>query len=105
MLFGLHKSLDMLFAEGLENAFERHRLLADAVRRAVEAWSVDGVLELNVVEPDERANSVTTVITKDGRDPKPLLDYCERKCGVVIGIGIGALSRRALRIEIGRAHV
>ncbi|HYI03629.1 MAG TPA: aminotransferase class V-fold PLP-dependent enzyme, partial [Reyranella sp.] len=35
LLFGLRQALDMLFAEGLENVFRRHRLLAEAVRRAV----------------------------------------------------------------------
>ena len=35
LLFGLRAALDLLFQEGLENAFRRHRLLAEAVRRAV----------------------------------------------------------------------
>jgi len=98
MLFGLRKSLDMLFAEGLDKAIERHRLLAEAVRRAVAVWSQGGALELNVLEPKERANSVTTVVMKNGHDPQPLLDYCDRKCGVVVGIGIGALNGKAVRI-------
>ena len=34
----------------------------------------------------------------DGSDPRPLLDYCNEKCGVVIGSGIGALSGKAIRI-------
>jgi len=34
----------------------------------------------------------------DSRDPKPLLDYCNWKCGVVVGIGIGALDGKAFRI-------
>jgi alanine-glyoxylate transaminase/serine-glyoxylate transaminase/serine-pyruvate transaminase len=98
MLFGLRKALDMLFAEGIENAVERHRLLAEAVRRAVAVWSEGGALELNIRIPAERSNSVTTVLMTDGRDPKPLLDYCDRKCGVVVGIGIGALDGKAFRI-------
>ncbi len=98
MLFGLRKALDMLFAEGLENAIERHRLLAEAVRRAVAVWGEGGALELNIRIPAERSNSVTTVLMMDGRDPKPLLDYCDRKCGVVVGIGIGALDGKAFRI-------
>jgi alanine-glyoxylate transaminase/serine-glyoxylate transaminase/serine-pyruvate transaminase len=98
MLFGLRQSLDMLFAEGLERAFERHRLLAEAARRAVTAWSESGALELNISAPAERSNSVTTVIMNGGRDPKPLLDYCNEKCGVVVGIGIGALNGKAFRI-------
>ncbi len=98
MLFGLRKALDMLFAEGLENAIERHRLLAEAVRRAVAVWGEGGALELNIRIPAERSNSVTTVLMMDGRAPKPLLDYCDRKCGVVVGIGIGALDGKAFRI-------
>src|SRR5215471_15579606 len=98
LLFGLRKSLDMLFEEGLENAFERHRLLAEAVRRAVDVWSAGNAISLNITEPAERANSVTTILFNDGRDPRPLLDYCEQKCGVVVGVGIGALNGRAIRI-------
>jgi len=98
LLFGLRKSLDMLFEEGLENAFERHRLLAESVRRAVDVWSAGNAISLNITEPAERANSVTTILFNDGRDPRPLLDYCEQKCGVVVGIGIGALNGRAIRI-------
>ena len=98
MLFGLRRSIDLLLAEGLEAAALRHRLLADAVRAAVERWSEGGALALNILKPAERANSVTTVLMADGRDPKPLLDYCREKCGVVLGIGIGALSGKAFRI-------
>ena len=98
MLFGLRKAFDMLFEEGLENVFERHRLLAEAVRRAVGAWSAGGVIERNVAEPAECADSVTTVLMNGGHDPKPLLEYCDRMCGVVLGVGIGEVSDRALRI-------
>jgi alanine-glyoxylate transaminase/serine-glyoxylate transaminase/serine-pyruvate transaminase len=31
-------------------------------------------------------------------DPRPLVEYCNGKCGVVLGIGIGALSDKAFRI-------
>jgi alanine-glyoxylate transaminase/serine-glyoxylate transaminase/serine-pyruvate transaminase len=33
-MFALRRALDMLFEEGLDNVFVRHRLLAEAVRRA-----------------------------------------------------------------------
>ncbi len=98
LLFGLRAALDMLFEEGLENVFHRHRLLAEAVRRAVGVWAEGGGLEFNIVEPAERADSVTTVLTADDRDPKRLLDYCARRCNVVLGIGIGDFTGRAFRI-------
>ena len=34
----------------------------------------------------------------EGRDPVPLIEYCNQKCGVVLGIGIGALSGKSFRI-------
>jgi alanine-glyoxylate transaminase/serine-glyoxylate transaminase/serine-pyruvate transaminase len=98
LLFGLRKALDMLFEEGLDNVFERHRILAETVRRAVAVWAEGGAIDLNITEPAERSDSVTTLIFNDGRNPRPLLDYCNQKCGVVLGIGIGASSGKAIRI-------
>ncbi len=55
-------------------------------------------MELAITAPEERADSVTTVLMRDGRDPAPLLDYCDTHCGVVLGIGIGESSGKAFRI-------
>jgi alanine-glyoxylate transaminase / serine-glyoxylate transaminase / serine-pyruvate transaminase len=98
LLFALRRAIDMLFAEGLENAFERHRLLAEAVRRAVGVWSGAEAFTFNIVAPAERANSVTTILWQGAGSPQPLIDYCREKCGVVLGVGIGALSGKAFRI-------
>src|ERR1700719_845567 len=76
LMFALRQALDMLLAEGLDSAFLRHRLLAEAVRRAVDVWSQGQALGFNVVEPAERSDTVTTVVMGDGRDPQPLIDYC-----------------------------
>jgi alanine-glyoxylate transaminase / serine-glyoxylate transaminase / serine-pyruvate transaminase len=97
LLYALRKAIDMLFAEGLENTFERHRLLGEAVRRAVSAWAEGQVLGFNITEPSERSNTVTTV-TMNGHDPVPLQRYCKEKCGVVLGVGIGELWGQAFRI-------
>jgi alanine-glyoxylate transaminase/serine-glyoxylate transaminase/serine-pyruvate transaminase len=98
LLFALRQALDMLFAEGLENAFLRHRLLAEAVRRSVAVWSEGQVLGFNVAEPGERSDTVTTVVMNNGYDPAELQRYCKEKCGVVLGTGIGDLSGQAFRI-------
>jgi alanine-glyoxylate transaminase/serine-glyoxylate transaminase/serine-pyruvate transaminase len=97
LLFALRKALDMLFAEGLDNVFLRHRLLAEAVRRAVAVWKTGNVIDFNVAEPGDRSDAVTTVLM-NGYDPKLLRAYCDTKCGVVLGHGIGKLNGKAFRI-------
>lgn len=97
LLFALRKAIDMLHEEGLENAHLRHRLLGEAVRRAVAVWSEGQVLGFNIAEASERSNTVTTVTMK-GHDPSALQRYCKEKCGVVLGTGIGELSGQAFRI-------
>ena len=97
LLFALRQAINMLFEEGLENAYLRHRLLAEAVRRAVGTWAEGQVLGFNVTEASERSNTVTTVMM-NGHDPVALQRYCKEKCGVVLGTGIGELQGQAFRI-------
>ena len=89
LMFAVRQAFDMLFAEGLENVFVRHRLLAEAVRRAVAVWSEGQAFSFNIAEAAERSDTVTTVLMDEGDDPRALFDYCNSKCGVVLGIGIG----------------
>ncbi len=98
LLYALRQALDMLFEETLDSSFLRHRLLAQAVRRAVETWAQGGVIEFNISDPRERSDTVTTIRMNNGHDPAALQNYCKNKCGVVLGTGIGALSGKAFRI-------
>src|SRR6201999_3228997 len=88
LLFAMRKAVDMLFEEGLENVFQRHRLLAEAVRRAVTVWAEGQGLGLNISGTTERSDTVTTVLVSGGEhDPISLQRYCEEKCGWVLGTG------------------
>src|ERR1700753_3994053 len=98
LLFALRQAIDMLFEEKLENAFLRHHLLAEAVRRAVSVWAEGQVLGFNIADPAERSDTVTTVMMSNGQDPAALQQYCKEKCGVVLGTGIGELQGQAFRI-------
>ncbi|HUK59944.1 MAG TPA: aminotransferase class V-fold PLP-dependent enzyme [Stellaceae bacterium] len=95
LLFGLRQALDLLEAEGLENAFRRHRLLAETTRRAVAEWAKGGAIEFNILEPSQRSDTVTVILT-DKADA--LLDYCNRNCGVVLGRAIGPMLAKGFRI-------
>jgi alanine-glyoxylate transaminase/serine-glyoxylate transaminase/serine-pyruvate transaminase len=98
LLFALRRAIDMLFEEGLENTFLRHRLLAEAVRRAVAIWAEGQVLGFNIAEAGERSDTVTTVVMASSHDPVALQRYCKEKCGLVLGVGIGELTGQAFRI-------
>ena len=98
MLFALRAALDLLFDEGLDAAQHRHALLAQATRAAVARWAEGGAVEFNILEPAQRADSVTTVLMDGDHAPEALLAYCRDKCGVVLGIGIGELGGRAFRV-------
>jgi len=98
LLFALRAALDMIFAEGLNEVFRRHRLLAEAVRRAVAVWAEGKAFDFNITAPSERSDTVTTILMADGCDPRPLRDYCNTKCGVVLGEGFGEMAGKAFRI-------
>jgi alanine-glyoxylate transaminase/serine-glyoxylate transaminase/serine-pyruvate transaminase len=97
LLFGLREALNLLFGEGLENAFRRHALLAEGTRRAVTRWAAGGALSFNVEEPAERSNSVTT-LRLTGHNPQALREYTRQVCGVTLGTGIGPNGGERFRI-------
>lgn len=97
LVFALRQALDMLLAEGLGNIYERHRILAGATRAAVSAWSKGGALSFNIAAEVERSNSVTTVLMDEAHG-RMLNDYCRETCNVVLGVGIGALAGKSIRI-------
>ncbi len=94
-VFALREALDMLVhEEGIKAAWMRHDRLAQAVWAAVERWSVDGPLRLNIPDPNMRSRAVTTIRT-NGRDSitndagDRIRAWCEKQAGVTLGIGLG----------------
>ena len=96
-LWAMRESLDMLFEEGLENVWRRHCVLADAVRAAVDAWRAPNGFSFNVVDPQSRSNSVTTVLTGE-IDASELRRIAESEAGLTLGVGLDEFADRAIRI-------
>ncbi|MEM7530021.1 MAG: aminotransferase class V-fold PLP-dependent enzyme [Pseudomonadota bacterium] len=96
-IYGMEEALSMLFEEGLENVWARHRVMADAVRAAVAAWSAPGGIDFNVTEPSERSDAVTTVLTGE-IDAVRLRAIAEERAGLTLGIGLGEFEGAAFRI-------
>lgn len=86
-LFGLRAALDLIGAEGIEAVWRRHAILARAVWAAVDAWSVDGELALNIADPARRSTAVTTIRTGSG-DGARLRRWCAGTAGLTLGIGL-----------------
>jgi alanine-glyoxylate transaminase/serine-glyoxylate transaminase/serine-pyruvate transaminase len=96
-LYGLHEALDMIEEEGgLDAVWRRHAVLGRAVHAAVDVWSTPGGLELNILDPVARSNSVTTILT--GSIDGDALRACASELGLTLGLGIGDYEGLAFRI-------
>ena len=90
LLYAQREALDMIAEEGRAAIFKRHALLARAVWAAVVAWSSDGPLRCNIVDPEFRSHAVTTILA-DAHDMLQLRRWCEDEAGLVLGLGLGFL--------------
>lgn len=98
LLMGLEAALGLIFHEGLEPVFARHRLIADAVHAAVAGWSEGGALQFFGCVPEARSVSVTTVQMRPGIDPEPMRTIARERFQVAVAGGLGALAGRVFRI-------
>ncbi|MFV0309220.1 MAG: pyridoxal-phosphate-dependent aminotransferase family protein, partial [Desertimonas sp.] len=96
-LYGLREALRMIADEGLEARWARHRVLADAVRASVEAWSSKGGIDFHARHPEQRGDSVTSIAT-GSIDAVGLSAMCRDELGVTLGVGLGPLEGRGFRI-------
>ncbi len=96
-LFGLAEALVMMSEEGWEARWERHRVLADGVRAAVDAWSTPGGIGFIAQREDQRSDSVTSVTT-GSIDAVELRRLCRQQMGVTLGRGIGSDESASFRI-------
>lgn len=91
LVMALRKSLDMIRREGLPNILTRHRLLADATRKAILALG----LELFAKRP---ANNCTAVKVPDGVDGEAIPKKFRDEYGITIAGGQAAMKGKIFRI-------
>jgi alanine-glyoxylate transaminase/serine-glyoxylate transaminase/serine-pyruvate transaminase len=94
LLYGLHEALEMLFAEGLDNVFARHRRHGEATRAAVKAWG----LEILCKNPAEYSAALTAVIMPDGHSADRFRKLVLQHFNMSLGQGLSKLSDKVFRI-------
>ncbi|MDQ4118690.1 MAG: aminotransferase class V-fold PLP-dependent enzyme [Actinomycetota bacterium] len=94
LLHGLRAALDLLFAEGLDNVFERHHRLAEGVRRGVHALG----LSLCAVGPQWNSDTVTAIRVPDGIDSAEVCRIGYDVYRTSFGAGLGQVAGKVFRI-------
>ncbi len=95
MLYGLRESLDIIFEEGLENIFARHRYLAEGVRQAVtQGWK----LKLCAKDPKWYSDTVSAIMTPEGINGAHVIDVAFRRYNLALGAGLSKVAGKLFRI-------
>jgi alanine-glyoxylate transaminase/serine-glyoxylate transaminase/serine-pyruvate transaminase len=94
LLYGLAAALDMLFAEGLDQVFARHARLAEATRRAVNAWG----LEILCADPALYSSTLTGVMMPEGHNADAFRKVVLDRFDMSLGQGLGKVAGKIFRI-------
>jgi alanine-glyoxylate transaminase/serine-glyoxylate transaminase/serine-pyruvate transaminase len=94
LMRGLRASLDMLFAEGLENVFARHHRIAEGVRQGVAAWG----LSLCAKEPKWHSDTVSTVMVPKGFNSEDVVKTAYYRYKMSLGLGLSKIAGKGYRI-------
>ncbi len=95
MLYGLREALDMIFEEGLDEIFSRHRYFAEGVRAAVtEGWG----LSLCAKAPKWHSDTVSAVMVPEGINGAHVIDVAFRRYNLALGAGLAKVAGKLFRI-------
>ncbi|WP_087686605.1 alanine--glyoxylate aminotransferase family protein [Pandoraea sp. PE-S2R-1] len=94
LLYGLSEALDMIFEEGLDNVFARHQRLAEATRRAVQAWG----LEIQCQDPAVYSPVLTGVVMPQGVDADEVRKRIYERFDMSLGQALGKIRGTMFRI-------
>lgn len=93
-LYGLREAVRMLLEEGLTNVLDRHRRLAEGVRRAVSAWELENLC----ARPEWHSNSLTAVVVPRGADSDAVVRTAAGRLNLSLGVGLGRVKGKVFRI-------
>jgi alanine-glyoxylate transaminase / serine-glyoxylate transaminase / serine-pyruvate transaminase len=94
MLYGLAVGIDMLHEEGLDKVFARHDRLAEATRRAAQAWG----FELLCKDPKYYSPTITAILLPDGHNADAFRALALETFNISYGASFGAYAGKYFRI-------
>jgi len=95
MLYGLRESLNLIFEEGLEAIFARHRYLAEGVRAAItKGWR----LTLCAKAPRWYSDTVSAIVVPESANAAHVIDVAFRRYNLALGAGLSKVAGRVFRI-------
>lgn len=92
LIIGLNESLKLLRAEGLQNVFTRHELLAQATRKSVQAIGLD------LYTKKSPSNAVTAIVAPAGIDGQEIYKNLRTNYGITAAGGQGKARGKIFRI-------
>ena len=94
LLRGLREALNMMMEEGIDNIYERHKFLAQAVQKASNAWG----LKLCAKDPSLYSNTVTAIMVPEGIDSTDVVKTAYNKYNTSFGGGLNKVAGKLFRI-------
>ena len=94
LIRGLRASLDLIFAEGLDNVIARHTRLATGVRAAVDAWG----LKLCAKEAKWHSDTVSAILVPEGIDSANVVKTAYYRYNTSLGVGLNKVAGKVFRI-------
>jgi alanine-glyoxylate transaminase/serine-glyoxylate transaminase/serine-pyruvate transaminase len=94
LLYGLDEAIRMLHEEGLPQVFARHQRLAEATRRAVQAWGLENLCR------DAKYHSpvLTAVVMPEGHNSDAFREVVLEHFDISLGTGLSKVAGKVFRI-------
>jgi alanine-glyoxylate transaminase / serine-glyoxylate transaminase / serine-pyruvate transaminase len=94
LLHGLRRSLDRIFAEGLDAVIARHHRLATGVRQGVQAWG----MQLCAQNPSLYSDTVSAIRVPTDVDARDVIRIGYARYNASFGSGLAQLAGKVFRI-------
>jgi alanine-glyoxylate transaminase/serine-glyoxylate transaminase/serine-pyruvate transaminase len=94
LFLALKKAMELVLAEGLEQAWERHRKVSEELQEALQKLGI----ALFLAAKEHRSYTVTAALLPEGLQSDDLQRFLREQYGILIAGGVGPLRKRIFRV-------